>query len=643
MLRHLTFIFPIFIFSLQTNGQIFDAGNTDKMALEESKHFLQKAAFYETENAAETDFIYQRMEWDIDPNVRYISGKITTLFICKTSSLSQIYFDLNDDMEVDSVCQRGHQLNFNRDSNQVIVNLANYLTENQLDSVSVYYHGIPAETGYGSFTKSTHGNESVPIIWTLSEPYGAMDWWPCKQSLNDKIDSIDIIVSSPEDYRTASNGILVSEKVESGKRIMHWKHRFPIATYLVAISVTNYVNYSDFVELEDGRKIEILNYVYPESENDAKNITTQSIKIMELYNELVGEYPFASEKYGHAQFGWHGGMEHQTMSFMGYFSFGLIAHEMAHQWFGDYITLGSWQDIWLNEGFATYLTGLTYENIDTYWWPLWKKARVDQITSEPGGSVYVSDTTDISRIFSSRLSYSKGAYLLHMLRWIIGDEAFFSAIRSYFEDPEVANGFARTSQLIKHFETAGDTTLTEFFNDWFYGEGYPVYSLNYIQPANDSLIIELSQTSSSSSVDFFEIPVPVRLYNSDKSDSLDLRLNQTTNNQVFIVDPGFEVDQVTIDPDYWLICKTASITDVVVQTEYSNILVYPNPVSDQLTISVPSGDRLIKTQLFSPNGKLISSFGENYTNIDLSKLQAGTYILVFQTSSGEFRKKIIKM
>jgi len=207
----------------------------------------------------------------------------------------------------------------------------------------------------------------------------------------------------------------------------------------VAIAVTNYAEYSDWLELEDGRKIEILNFVYPENLEKAKTETPVTAEMIALYNRLIGEYPFADEKYGHAQFGWGGGMEHQTMSFMYNFGFELVAHELAHQWFGDYITCGSWQDIWLNEGFATYLSGLVYENLlDGYWWPQFKKLNVERIVSQPGGSVYVKDTTNIETIFSGRLSYSKGAWILHMLRWTLGDEAFFEGMKSYFIIPSAS-------------------------------------------------------------------------------------------------------------------------------------------------------------------------------------------------------------
>lgn len=452
----------------------------ERKARAEQDIYLKKTVFAEPESYADYDLIYQRMEWEVDPAVSFIRGEITSHFVSQQTNLTEIEFDLHAEMIVDSITQKGQPIGFSRSQNKINVQLNETLSKGQTDSLSVFYQGEPPSTGFGSFTIDTHNQ--TPVLWTLSEPYGAMEWWPCKQSLADKIDSIDVIVTTPEPYRTASNGILVSENVIDGKRTMHWKHRYPIATYLVAIAVTNYADYSDFLETENGSEIEILNFVYPENETKAKSETPVTADIMALFNELIGEYPFANEKYGHAQFGWGGGMEHQTMSFMGNFGFELVAHELAHQWFGNYITLGSWQDIWLNEGFATYLSGLAYENmLDGVWWPSWKRLNHDRITSEPGGSVFVEDTTSVSRIFSSRLSYSKGAYLLHMLRWVLGDEPFFNAMRNYFNDPEVTNGFARTNQLIKHFETAGDTIFFEFFNDWFYGEGFPVYSVEFSQ------------------------------------------------------------------------------------------------------------------------------------------------------------------
>lgn len=624
-------------------SQAPDPNFTDKMALQESRRLQLKSSFKESESYAETDLVYQRMEWEINPNVKYIKGVVTSYFTSKVEKLSKIEFDLNSIVKVDSVIHHKLKIGFTQNDNKLFIDFNKPLQNQQTDSVLVYYQGTPEPeiNGFGSFTQSTHAG--IPIIFTLSEPYGAMEWWPCKQSLLDKIDSIDIIVTSPEMYRTASNGILVSETTTNGFRKMHWKHRYPIATYLVAVAVTNYAVYSDWVEMGSGKKLEILNYVYPENLEKAKVETPVTIEFIQLFNRFFGEYPFANEKYGHAQFGWGGGMEHQTMSFMHDFNYELVAHELAHQWFGDYITCGSWHDIWLNEGFATYLSGLVYENLqDGYWWPRFKKLNVDRIVSKSDGSVYVKDTTNIGAIFSGRLSYSKGAYLLHMLRWIMGDDDFFKGMKNYFNDPEIANGFALTDQFIRHMEMAGDTTLTEFFNDWFYGEGYPVFTVEFAPVGDGHLKIKLSQSSSHPSVNFFEMPVPVRVYNSDKTDSTDFRLVQTTNNQEFVVDVDFNVTELKIDPDYWLVSKTSQIVSAPISPSVNEISVYPNPFTGSFSVHLPTGQQLVSVQLYSPEVILVKQFLGSETFFSWSDITPGFYILRVKTNAGITDVKMVK-
>lgn len=607
----------------------------------EKQAFIRTQTFKENSSYKNTDFIYQRMEWNIDPAVRHISGTVTTYFKSKSEALDSIQMDLHQNLQIDSILRKNQKLQFSHSNDKVSIFFPATVQPETIDSFSIFYRGIPTSSGFGSFETNVHGENQTPVLWTLSEPYGAMEWWPCKQSLADKIDSIDIIVTTPSAYKTASNGILVKNQIEGDKRIMHWKHRHPIATYLVAIAVTDYAVYSDTLFLDDNRTIDILNYVYPENLDTAKLQTPVTAEIMELYNELIGEYPFANEKYGHAQFGWGGGMEHQTMSFMGSFSFMLISHELAHRWFGDYITLGSWQDIWLNEGFATYLNALSYEHLLPDEWPVWKKTRAESIMSSPDGSVFVTDTTSVGRIFNTRLSYHKGAYLLHMLRWVLGDDDFFAGIRSYFNDPEIANGFATTDQLIEHLETAGDTILQEFFKDWYYGEGYPIYTLKYEQQNNNEVTIELSQTTSHSSVDFFEMPVPVRMYNLDRTLAADFRLDHTQKEQSFTVNPGFEVAAIEFDPDYWLLTKHEQVVDVH-SIKLGDIVVYPNPALDKIYLSLPSETTILSTKLYSLDGDLVKQFSGQQAELDIHELPAGIYTLWLETNKGIYTDKIIK-
>ena len=275
--------------------------------------------------------------------------------------------------------------------------------------------------------------------------------------------------------------------------------------------MTQYARYTQHVPF-NGDTLEVVNYVYPVDSASSVALTANVVPMIQVYDTLFGIYPFQQEKYGHAQFGWGGGMEHQTMTFVSSFGFELIAHELAHQWFGDKITCGSWTDIWLNEGFATYLSGLCYEHLAPAWWKRFRQVRVENIVSQPGGSVFCTDTTNVNRIFDSRLSYAKGAMILHQLRWILGDSAFFTGLNNYLCDASLSYGFARTSNLKSHLENTSGQDLTWYFNDWFTGEGFPYYHIKWSQTGNE-VTYNVSQTQSNPSVNFFSMFIPVQFKN----------------------------------------------------------------------------------------------------------------------------------
>ncbi|MBL7962702.1 MAG: peptidase M1 [Flavobacteriales bacterium] len=582
------------------------------------------------------DVKYHRLEWTVDPAVRAIAGTVTTWFLA-VNDLDALILDLSDTLTVDQVLHHGSALPFlHGPGDTLFIPLPSTLVAGTLDSISVTYHGVPSSSGFGSFGTGDH--DGVPVLWTLSQPFGAQDWWPCKQDLFDKIDSIDVWVTTPAAYRVAGNGLLVQEEVLGAEKRYHWRHRYPIAHYLIAIAVTNYAVYSDWSPLPAGT-VEVLNYVYPEELADAQAGTAISVPQMQLFNSLFGTYPFLSEKYGHARFNWGGGMEHQTMSFMGAWHFELVAHELAHQWFGNKVTCGSWQDIWLNEGFATYLAGLCYQYIASEWWDVWKFNNVNFITSEPDGSVFCPDTTSVARIFSPRLSYSKGAYVLHMLRWVLGDTAFFAGSRNYLDDPDLAYGAALTPHLQAHLEAAGGTTLDGFFADWYMGEGHPSYTLTWTQDAGGLVTIWLDQITSHPSVTFFEMPVPVRLKHAAQ-DTL-VVLDHQFSGQAFTFPLSFTPDSVLLDPDRWLLHRddvVVRVGDVMRSREALRIA--PNPVVDRVELFHPTwGNGPVECLLFDGLGRLVLQRNASATagrlQLDLSTLAAGTYRL--QMRSGERR------
>lgn len=590
------------------------------------------------------DVKYYRCEWQVDPAIRFIKGKVTVYYILSSAS-SSIALDLVNALQTDSVTQRNNLLHFSHANNTLQINFANSVSSGKFDSISIYYQGAPASSGFGSFIQDKHGG--IPVIWTLSEPYGSRDWWPCKNGLDDKADSIDVIITHPAIYKAASNGLLQSEITSAGSIITHWKHRYPIASYLICFAITNYTVFNNSVQLGNVN-LPMQTYCYPESVNLFQNKTPLVLNAMKLFHNVFGEYPFIKEKYGHVQFGWGGGMEHQTSTFIVTPDESLMAHELAHQWFGNKVTCASWEHIWLNEGFATHLASMHMEhhypaNINNN-----RLAGINFITSLPDGSVWVNDTTNASRIFNGRLSYYKGSYLLYMLRWILSDDIFFKAVNQYHTDPKLAYGFATTADLKKHLEKTSGRDLTEFFKDWFYGQGYPSYNVEWSQVGSNFVKIKMNQATSHPSVNFFELPVALKFKNATKEKTV--IVDNKTNGEIFYKNIGFIADTVLVDPDYWLITKNNTTQKRIDNTGGQNIIqVFPNPVQHQLFVYLKNyAASFANIALYNSAGQLIykqlmAVNGSEFFEIPFTHLQKGIYHL--KISSGKdviFTKKILK-
>lgn len=602
------------------------------------RHFSHTHLLRDLAEPSSYNVVYYRCNWNIDPANLYIGGHVLIRYVVEQTSFDTLPIDLSSDLTVDSIVYHGNQISFLHQNNilQVPVDM---LPETSLDSVLIYYQGVPPDTGLGSFSQGTH--QGTPIIWTLSEPYGASDWWPCKDGLVDKADSLDIYITTPSGNKAASNGTLESVLETAGELTFHWKHRYPIATYLVCLSVTNYAEHNQLITLENDEELLVQNFLFPEDSADAAEDLEPLDAIFHLYDSLFGVYPFVDEKYGHAQFGWGGGMEHQTMTFVSNFQHELIAHELAHHWFGDKLTCGTWEDIWLNEGFATYLSGLTYEHLfDGIYWMPFKSGRIENITNAPGGSVWCDDTTNISRIFSGRLSYNKGAMILHQLRWIVGDSLFYEAIHNYLNDPELAYGFASTSALRGHFETVYGEDLQWYFDDWFTGQGFPSYALNWSQDG-DQFTLNIEQTQSHESVDFFQMPLPVYITNGIQ-DSL-LRFDHNVNGESFTFTIPFQVTDVIFDPELWIISDNNSV-NVVNEEDEIQVEIYPNPAHDLVTITLPPECRNYHLELYDAGGKKIideHNLNRQLIQIGLSGWAIGQYEVVISYDKKVIRKKLM--
>jgi len=591
-------------------------------------------------NTLNYDVTHSELRLTVDPANYFVSGVVKNT-ITALENTSTVTFDLANELVVTSAKQNTTNLVFNQNgNNEIVVTLLTSLNIGNSTTIEITYSGVPPVNGFASFAAESHAG--TPVMWTLSEPFGARDWWPCKQDLNDKMNSVDVYITAPSAYTSVANGLQQSAFVNgNGTKTTHFFHNYPIPAYLVAFAVTNYQIFEQTAGIET--PFPIVNYIYPENYATATIQLAQTLPIMNLFETLFEPYPFKDEKYGHAQFSWGGGMEHTTVSFMGSFSRSLIAHELGHQWFGDKITCGSWNDIWLNEGFAEYLSGLVVESFDgDSSFTTWKNSKITSITSQLGGAVYLTDTeaTNVGRIFSSRLTYNKGSMVVNMLRFKMGDAAFFQGMKNYLADANLAYKYAITTDLQDHLEVTYGSSLNEFFNDWIYNQGYPTYSVTAQNWGAGLARITINQTQSHSSVNFFEMPVPLRLHGSG-GQTFDTVVDNTSNGQQFINSVPFVVTDVDFDVKRNIISKNNSAT--LGNESFSieeAISVYPNPASTELHLQMPMNIELNRIEIYNNLGQLVStSDAPDFSIVDLS---SGVHFLTIITSEGRYHKKIVK-
>lgn len=517
-----------------------------------------KEALLKPASDLNVDVTYYKLDLAITNSPNYLRGVVTMNALSVVDSLATVTLDLMNTMTVDSVKTGGVKQFFAQQPSTVTVTLGRTYDIGELIALDIYYQGVPGSSGSGGFTFTTHG--TTPWMFTLSQPYGAKDWWPCKDHPSDKADSVDIWVTVGSAFKVGSNGKLVAVIDNgNGTKTHRWEERYPISTYLVSLAITNYAEFTNWFKYSPTDSMPVLNYVLPEHFSTALASLPKTVDMLRIYSDLFGLYPFINEKYGHCEFAWGGGMEHQTMTSLGGFDEGLVSHELAHMWFGDMITCANWHHLWLNEGFATYSTGLYYERRNG-------QAALSQYVNElmifakgASGSLYLADTSSPVNMFNWNRVYAKGATVLHMLRHVLGDSVFFASIRTYAADPRLRFGVATTEDLKQACELVSGKQLGYFFDEWVYGAGYPDYTGLWKADSIGSgyqVTLRILQTLCGGSSGFFTMPIDVRLSAGDWDTTVTVM--NTSGDQYHTMVVSHNPTTLQLDPEDWTLGNTTS-------------------------------------------------------------------------------------
>lgn len=578
------------------------------------------------------------------------------------STLNSIILNaINTSLQINSVSMAG--VSFTHTNNLLTINLNQTYPPNSIVQVKIDYQHLNV-TDQAFYV-------SNGMVFTDCEPEGARKWFPCWDKPSDKA-TIDITIKTPLNVKLGSNGRLADSTVSGDSLFYHWISRDPIATYLMVM--TGKVNYN--LDLVWWRKISNPNDSVPirfywnagENTTNLNNIKNKIGPMTTHFSNLFGEFPF--EKNGFATiasgagFTW-GGMENQTLTSLApnYWSEGVVAHEHAHQWFGDMISPGTWADIWLNEGFATYIEAIWIEYNSGY---AAYKSRINSnassyLSNNPGWPMYnpqwAINTPPNSQLFNTAITYYKGACVLHMLRYTLGDSLFFLALKSYATDTaNFKNKNSVTDDFAVKISQATGQDLVWFVNQWVKEPNHPIYQNTYsftnLGGGNWRTSFVTNQTQSGSA--FRKMPLTLRITFASGPDTT-IRVFNDYTNQNWLFNHNRQPLIFTFDPNNDIVLKVASTTvGIISENEipkqfalYQN---YPNPFnpSTNIKIDLPYKSN-VKLEIYNTIGEKVSTLyngfidaGSYLINFEGSGLASGIYYYRIEAITDEVNNKIYR-
>jgi len=547
-----------FVSSLVVSGGLFTSKINSMISNRDSYHDINQAWFsgddediYNSPEQKLIDVLHYTIKLDLFPEQKRLKGDVTLQFVFTDSHQKIFKINFYDNMRIHKVLWNGSATNYSNYKTSLtvepkVINDTNY--------VEIFYEGRPKNLGLSSFVFGEINGKS--LIYNISEPTYASTWFPCNDILTDKA-SFDFYLTNTSSQVSVSNGSLIEKFDNSGRTTYHWRTNYELPTYTAAIYSSDYKTFADKYVTASGDTVPIQYYVLPNHFEDAKIDFEEHPKILKVLSQLFGEYPFAKEKYGVAEFLWQSGaMENATITGIGSnFVTGakmftdIYVHEASHQWWGNCVSPATWKDIWLNEGFATYSESLYDEVVfgkDALFSNMRKNFRTDfnGTLYEPGNN-----------LFSSKV-YQKGAWILHMLRWEVGDENFFAILHQYFDLYKFKN--ASTDDFKKVCDEVSKKDLTKFFDQWIYkGDNVPVVNYRWKTKQDEDsiyyLVLDLKQVQKGDME--YHFPVEVKFLYDNPEDNYSEIIQVDEKHFEKTIKLKKKMNSIAFDPQGWLLVE----------------------------------------------------------------------------------------
>jgi Aminopeptidase N len=497
------------------------------------------------------DASFYALDLRLDPEARRVSGSVRVVARA-TRRTNVLPLQLAPEMHVDSVRIDDHTAPVSHDGEALRVTLPAPVERDARIDATIFYGGTPRSEREASDALQFGSHDGVPVVASYGLPYSARAWWPTHDTPSDKADSATMTFTVPASMTAVSNGRLAGvHRHSDGTATYRWVEHYPIYPDVISVVATNFVSFGNTYVSAAGDSMPIIYYVFPEHLDSARASLAPVPGILHSYEALFGGYPFIREKYGIAEFQIPGYREHQTIT-----SYGAawvagdrrnprtLAHEVAHQWFGNRVSVRNWSHIWLNEGFATYAAALWREQVAGR--AAYAAVMHDLDTHDFTGSVYIPDSTAVARMFT-HTTFNKGAWVLHMLRHVMGDSAFFATLREWVRDNDARA--VTTDDFRRTCETAYGSSLEWFFDEWVYGEGRPAYTIAWrtspVRSGHD-VMVSITQTQRGH---LFRMPLDLRLTTVAGDTTVVIRDSTRLQTAHFLLPAA--PTRVTLDPDDW--------------------------------------------------------------------------------------------